>query len=114
MKRATLTTTFVLAGIMAASAALPAQYSQNEHDRAKYQQERHDARHHTKAKIVGGSAAGGAVVGGLLGGGKGALIGAGVGAGGGLVANHEHDKHEDKAPGGCNSPPRELLCQRDE
>ena len=52
------------------------------------------ARHHTKAKIVGGSAAGGAVVGGLLGGGKGALIGAGAGAGGGLIANHAHDQDD--------------------
>lgn len=65
---------------------MSAQTTQYEH--AKHVQERHDARHHTKAKIVGGSAAGGAVVGGLMGGGKGALIGAGVGAGGGLVANH--------------------------
>ena len=65
---------------------MSAQSYQYEH--AKHVQEQHDARHHTKAKIVGGSAAGGAVVGGLMGGGKGALIGAGVGAGGGLVANH--------------------------
>ncbi len=64
-----------------------AQYTQSEHDRAKAEQQRHDARHHTKAKVVGGSAAGGAVVGGLLGGGKGAVIGAGAGAGGGLLAN---------------------------
>ena len=69
-------------------------FGQESYQRAKRQQHYHDARHHTKAKIVGGSAAGGAVVGGLLGGGKGALIGAGVGAGGGLIANHEHDKHE--------------------
>ena len=61
---------------------------------AKRQQHRSDARHHTKAKIVGGSAAGGAVVGGLLGGGKGALIGAGVGAGGGLIANHQREKND--------------------
>jgi uncharacterized protein YcfJ len=62
--------------------------------RAKRQQHYSDARHHTKAKIVGGSAAGGAVVGGLLGGGKGALIGAGVGAGGGLIANHAREKND--------------------
>lgn len=66
---------------------------QESYRRAKREQHYHDARHHTKAKFVGGTAAGGAVVGGLLGGGKGALIGAGVGAGGGLVANHEHTKH---------------------
>ncbi len=71
---------------------LPA-LAQESYARARRQEHRHAARHHTKAKIVGGSAAGGALVGGLLGGGKGALIGAGVGAGGGLVANHEHEKH---------------------
>ena len=68
--------------------------AQTVHQRAKYAQHRSDARHHTKAKIVGGSAAGGAVVGGLLGGGKGAVIGAGVGAGGGLLANHEREKND--------------------
>lgn len=62
--------------------------------RAKRQQHYSDAHHHTKAKIVGGSAAGGAVVGGLLGGGKGALIGAGAGAGGGLLANHAREKRD--------------------
>ncbi len=67
---------------------------QESYHRAKRQQHYHDARHHTKAKIVGGSAAGGAVVGGLLGGGKGAVIGAGAGAGGGLIANHEREKHD--------------------
>lgn len=67
---------------------------QESYHQAKRQQHYHDARHHTKAKIVGGSAAGGAVVGGLLGGGKGALIGAGAGAGGGLIANHEREKHD--------------------
>ncbi len=61
---------------------------------AKRQQHYSDAHHHTKAKIVGGSAAGGAVVGGLLGGGKGALIGAGAGAGGGLLANHAREKRD--------------------
>ncbi len=80
--------------LVAALALTPLQgLSQESYRRAQRQQHYHDARHHTKAKIVGGSAAGGAVVGGLLGGGKGALIGAGVGAGGGLVANHEHVKH---------------------
>lgn len=68
--------------------------SQESYSRARRQQHYHDSRHHTKAKVVGGSAAGGAVVGGLLGGGKGALIGAGVGAGGGLLANHAREKHD--------------------
>jgi outer membrane lipoprotein SlyB len=57
------------------------------HERAKRAQTAHDHRHHTGAKIVGGSAAGGAVAGALLGGGKGALIGGAVGAGGGAIAN---------------------------
>lgn len=61
---------------------------------AKHVQEEHDAHHHTKAKIVGGSAVGGAVVGGLMGGPKGAVIGAGVGAGGGLIANHARKQHD--------------------
>ncbi|HEY5382885.1 MAG TPA: hypothetical protein VIJ65_11575 [Acidobacteriaceae bacterium] len=86
----------VIAGMLLFPLGMGAQtYSQHEH--AKHVQERHDARHHTKAKIVGGSAVGGAVVGGLLGGPKGAVIGAGVGAGGGLAANHvrkEHDIHK--------------------
>lgn len=64
-----------------------AQDYQTRHDRAVASQRAHDHRHHTGAKIVGGSAIGGAVVGGLLGGPKGAIIGAGVGAGGGAIAN---------------------------
>ena len=65
-----------------------------QYEHAKHVQEEHDAHHHTKAKIVGGSAVGGAVVGGLMGGPKGAAIGAGVGAGGGLIANHERKQHD--------------------
>ena len=61
--------------------------SEREHERAQAAQDAHDKRHHTTAKVIGGSAAGGALIGGLAGGGKGALIGAGVGAGGGLVAD---------------------------
>jgi hypothetical protein len=86
--------TAVVAGMMATPLAGLAQIS---HYDAKRQQENSDARHHTKAKIVGGSAVGGAVVGGLLGGPKGAAIGAGAGAGGGLLANKarkDHDIHE--------------------
>lgn len=69
-------------------------FGQESYYRAKRQQHYHDARHHTKAKIVGGSAAGGAVIGALAGGGKGALIGAGAGAGAGLIANHAREKHD--------------------
>jgi outer membrane lipoprotein SlyB len=61
--------------------------SQSAHDRAEREQTEKDHRHHTGAKIVGGSAAGGAAVGALAGGGKGALIGGAVGAGGGAIAN---------------------------
>ena len=78
---------WTFAGVLIAPVASVAQYTQSEHDQAKYEQEQQDARHHTKAKVVGGSAVGGAVVGGLLGGPKGAAVGAGVGAGGGLLAN---------------------------
>jgi uncharacterized protein YcfJ len=61
------------------------------HRHAVEAQHRSDHRHHTGAKIVGGSAVGGAVIGGLLGGGKGALIGGAVGAGGGALANKARD-----------------------
>ena len=64
------------------------------HYRAKRQQDRSDKRHHTTAKVIGGSTAGGAVVGGLLGGGKGALIGAGAGAGGGFLADRARKSHD--------------------
>jgi outer membrane lipoprotein SlyB len=61
--------------------------AQRRHRRAVAAQRASDHRHHTGAKVVGGSAVGGAVVGGVLGGGKGALIGGAVGAGGGALAN---------------------------
>lgn len=70
--------------------------SEREHERAKAEQKASDHRHHTGAKVVGGSAAGGAVVGGLAGGGKGALIGGAVGAGGGAIANKVREKHDVK------------------
>jgi uncharacterized protein YcfJ len=87
MKMRNAIATLTLGAFFTAPLASIGQYTEREHDRAKAQQEAHDARHHTKAKVVGGSAVGGAAVGGLLGGGKGALIGAGAGAGGGLLAN---------------------------
>lgn len=70
--------------------------SEREHERAKAEQKASDHRHHTGAKIVGGSAVGGAVVGGVAGGGKGALIGGAVGAGGGAIANKMREKHDVK------------------
>ncbi|GAC1418112.1 MAG: hypothetical protein NVS9B15_01640 [Acidobacteriaceae bacterium] len=70
--------------------------AQRRHRQASAAQKESDHRHHTGAKIVGGSAVGGAVVGGLLGGGKGALIGGAVGAGGGALANKARTHHEIK------------------
>src|ERR1700761_6334188 len=90
-------TNFAAKAVMTAMIALPmagSAQTYREHREATHAQERSDARHHTKAKIVGGSAVGGAVVGGLLGGPKGAVIGAGVGAGGGLLANKARKHHD--------------------
>jgi uncharacterized protein YcfJ len=70
--------------------------AQRRHRHAVEAQRASDHRHHTGAKIVGGSAVGGAVVGGLLGGGKGALIGGAVGAGGGALANKARDDKDVK------------------
>ncbi len=70
--------------------------AQESHADAKAQVEAHDAQHHNKAKIVGGSAAGGAVVGAAAGGPVGAVVGAGVGAGGGVVANKIRKHHSIK------------------
>ena len=68
--------------------------AQESYHRAKAQQRRSDHRHHTGAKIVGGSAAGGAAIGAVAGGGKGALIGAGAGALGGAIVN-KHRENSD-------------------
>lgn len=78
------------------SAAPFAALGQESHEDAVAQVHRHNRRHHTKAKIVGGSAAGGAVVGAAAGGPAGAVVGAGVGAGAGLVANKVHRHHQIK------------------
>lgn len=94
----------VIGSMLLAPVAMGAQSYQYEH--AKHVQERHDARHHTKAKVVGGSAVGGAVVGGLVGGPKGAVIGAGVGAGGGLVANHVRKQNDIKKRERCEDEGR--------
>ena len=95
----------VVATMLMMPLGMTAQHSE-QYYHAKHVQERHDAHHHTKAKIVGGSAAGGAVVGGLMGGGKGALIGAGVGAGGGLVANHVRKQNDIKKRERCENEGR--------
>jgi hypothetical protein len=80
--------------LSAAVLAMPLSvFAQESHEDAVAQVHRHDARHHTKAKIVGGSAVGGALIGAKVGGPGGALVGAGVGAGGGLVANHIRKHH---------------------
>jgi hypothetical protein len=68
-------------------------HAQESHEDAKAQVDAHQARHHTKAKFVGGGAVGGALVGAKVGGPVGALVGAGVGAGGGVVAHHIEKKH---------------------
>jgi uncharacterized protein YcfJ len=89
----------VVATALSSILALPVsgQYvSQSEHERAKAEQKASDHRHHTGAKVVGGSAVGGAVLGGVMGGGKGALIGGAVGAGGGALANKAREKHDVK------------------
>jgi hypothetical protein len=70
--------------------------AERRHRRAVEAQKASDHRHHTGAKIVGGSAAGGAVVGAVAGGGKGALIGGALGAAGGAVANKAREHHDVK------------------
>jgi outer membrane lipoprotein SlyB len=70
--------------------------AQRRHRHAVEAQRASDHRHHTTAKVVGGSAVGGAVVGGLMGGGKGALIGGAVGAGGGALANKAREHRDVK------------------
>jgi uncharacterized protein YcfJ len=85
---------FASYAVTASVLAMPfAVLAQESHEDAKAQVERHDRHHHTKAKIVGGSAVGGALVGAKVGGPGGALVGAGIGAGGGLVANHIRKHH---------------------
>lgn len=87
----------VLAGSMLLPLCAAAQtVTYREHERAKAAQRASDHRHHTGAKIVGGSAAGGAVIGGLAGGGKGALIGGALGAGGGALYNKHRENRDVK------------------
>jgi hypothetical protein len=84
-----MTQTLSAMALMAALAVPVAQaQSYRQHEAAKRAQDRSDKRHHTTAKVIGGSAVGGAVIGGALGGGKGALIGGALGAGGGAIGDH--------------------------
>ena len=71
-------------------------FAQESHHEAVVQTHRHDARHHTKAKFVAGSAVGGAIIGAKVGGPAGALVGAGAGAVGGIGLNKLHRHHEIK------------------
>ncbi len=89
MKFRAVAATLTLASVLAPLAAV----AQQSHADAKAEQEAKDRHHHTKAKVVGGSAAGGAATGALVGGPVGAVVGAGVGAGGGLVANKIRKHH---------------------
>ncbi len=91
-------TMLTLSSVLAIPFSVSAQETAAErrHRRAVEAQKESDHRHHTGAKIVGGSAVGGAVVGGLAGGGKGALIGGAVGAGGGAIANKAREHHDVK------------------
>jgi len=70
--------------------------AQESHADAKAQVEAHDAKHHNKAKIVGGSAAGGAVAGAAIAGPAGAVVGGGVGAVGGVLGNKARKHHSIK------------------
>jgi uncharacterized membrane protein len=93
----TFATNKIAVSILSLSLFTPAMATaQTVHQDAERAQTRSDHRHHTGAKIVGGSAAGGAVIGALAGGGKGALIGGAIGAGGGAVANHVRKQNDVK------------------
>jgi hypothetical protein len=81
---------FAVAIILGSLAAPSIMLAQQSHADAKAEQ---DAHHHTKAKVVGGSAAGGAATGAVVGGPVGAVAGAGIGAVGGVVANKARKHH---------------------
>jgi uncharacterized protein YcfJ len=88
---------FAASAVAAAVLTMPlSMTAQESHEDAVAQTHRHDARHHTKAKFVGGSAVGGAIIGAKVGGPGGALVGAGAGAVGGIMLNKAHRHHEIK------------------
>ena len=84
----------VMASVMTPMAML----AQTTHADAKEQVEAKDARHHNKAKIVGGSTVAGAATGAAVAGPAGAVVGAGVGAVGGS---------------GCEQAPQASLHQEE-
>lgn len=81
-------------------------FAQESHEDAKAQVEAHQAKHHTKAKFVGGGAVGGAAVGAMAGGPTGALVGGAAGAGGGLIAHKIEKKHAIKKKEQTGTPYR--------
>ena len=105
MKFSQMTSCIVATAILAMPLAARTQES---HEDAVAQTKAHDAKHHTKAKIVGGTAAGGAVVGAVAGGPVGAVVGGAAGAGAGVVANKVHRHHEVKKREQTATPTPEL------
>lgn len=92
-------THFAAKALVAAMIATPlSMVAQESHADAKAQVEAHDAHHHNKAKIVGGSTAAGAVTGAAVAGPAGAVVGGGIGAVGGVVGNkiRKHDSIKDR------------------
>ena len=85
---------FAACTMLTAALAMPVSlFAQEPHEQAKADVHAHDAKHHTKAKYVGGGAAGGAVIGAVAGGPTGALVGGAAGAGAGVIANKVHKHH---------------------
>lgn len=77
--------------VAAAVLSMPfAVLAQESHEQAKAEVHANEAKHHTKAKEVGGGAAGGATAGALVAGPVGAVVGAGAGAVTGGVIHHHH------------------------
>ena len=85
---------FASCAMLTAALAMPVTlFAQESKEQATADVHAHDAKHHTKAKYVGGGAAGGAAVGALAGGPAGAVVGGAAGAGAGVVANKIHKHH---------------------
>jgi hypothetical protein len=100
---------FAAGALLTGALALPvAALAQESHEDAKAQVDANEAKHHTKAKEIGGGAAGGAVAGAAIAGPAGAVVGAGAGAVTGGVIHHKHKKtkirHKEET-GNPNTPP---------